>query len=257
MKKVIFGLLSGAILLFSCSKEDATPVTTQQLEVDAASVPSSILAYINENYPDAGIDMALKYSSGDTAFLITLTTSEFLVFDRNGNRMGQGNPGLIGDSSLIIGDSLGHHGGGHHGGGHHGGGHHGGGISPDSIPADIALYIETNFPGFTVHHARYDTLCQFGAVLEVMTDSVHLRRLKLLFDGSNNYVAQADRMASDSLPELITSSLASNFAGFTLRRMAEVFMLADGSLQYQVFLHSTTTRMRLVLAADGTVVCEQ
>lgn len=257
MKKILFGLLSGIILLVSCSKEEAITVSNQQTEVDAASVPSSIMAYINENYPDAAIDLALKYSSGDTAFLITLTTSEFLVFDRSGNRMGLGNPGFIGDSSVVIGDSLGHHRHGHHGGGHHGGGHHGGGISVDSIPAGIALYIETNFPGFTIHHARYDTLCQFGAVVEVMADSVHLNRIKLLFDGSDNFVASASRMASDSLPVVITSSLAVSYAGFTLRHVAEVFVLADGSLQYQVFLYSADTRLRVVLAADGTVVCEQ
>ncbi len=262
MKKVLFLLVAGAIAFVSCSKDETTTTTDSQ-EVSVSSVPPAITLYVVENYPDAEISTIYKLSNSDTTYAVTLNTSELLAFDGNGMHMGHGEPGLCGDSTgLNHGDSTGgHHGGGHHGGGHHGGGHHGGGnpggISPDSIPAAIAAYVTANYSGYTIHHAWNDTLCQFGTVIEVMIDSTHAGHLKLVFDASGLFLAEATRIEYGDLPETINASVSANYSGYTARHRSEVYTLADGTRQYKIFLFMSATRISVVMNEEGIVVCEQ
>ena len=262
MKKVLFALLIGAFALASCSKDETTTTATSQ-EVAVSSVPDAIAVYLSENYPDADISAIFKLVNSDTVYAVTLNTSELLAFDGDGAHLGHGNPGLDCDSTgWQPGDSTGgHHGGGHHGGGHHGGGHHGGGnpggISTDSIPAAIAAYVSANYTGYTIHHAWNDTLCQFGTVTEVMIDSTRAAHKKLVFDANGLFLASADRMEYANLPAAVAATIATNYSGYTSRHMSEIFLLADGSNQYKVFLFIGPTRISIVLNEEGIVVCEQ
>jgi hypothetical protein len=263
MKKAILSFLVGAIALVSCSKDETATSTSTAQEISVSATPSTITAYISENYPDASISTVLKFSSSDTLYGITLSTYEFVAFDRNESAMGESMSDTLCDS---IHPGSGHHGGGHHGGGHHGGGHpggghpgggHPGGISADSIPAAISEYVAANFAGYTVHNAMYDTLCQFGVVMNVMIDSSYSAHHKLIFDASGLFLAQAHRMLSAGLPATVVAALATNYAAYTLRDKAELLTLADGTKQYRVFLHLNQVRLSVVFSEDGTVVCEQ
>lgn len=250
MKKVILSYLVSAIALVSCSK-DETSVSTSTGEISVSAIPSSIAAYINEYYPDASISTVLKYSGSDTAYAVTLNTNEFLAF--NGNL----SP-LSGSHTELLCDSLnGHPGGGHHGGGHHGGGHNGGGIPADSLPAAITDYIATNYAGYSAHHAWYDTLCQFGIVIDVMIDSSETEHHKLIFDASGLFLAAAHRFNKADLPAQVSAAISTSYPAYSLREKAEQYVLADGSIQYKVFLHMDTSRISVVFKVDGSVVCEQ
>lgn len=253
MMKNLIAVVVIAVAIASCSKNDDNVQGTSTAQtVTVASVPAGITSYIEENYPDAGITGVLKYSGSDTAYLVTLETGEFLVFDHDGNRMGHGHPGFINDSTIVAGDSAGHH-----GGGHHGGGHPGGGICPDSLPDAIVGFITANYPGYTTHHARYDTLCQFGTVMEVMIDSSFDSRMKLLFDTEYSFVAKAQRIDLAAVPEAVTASLATYYSEYTVRSKAELFTLSDNTLQYKLFLHKDGARLSVAFLADGTVICAQ
>lgn len=42
-----------------------------------------------------------------------------------------------------------------------------------------------------------------------------------------------------------------------MRGKVEQYLLADGSIQYKVFLHLDTSRISEVFKEDGSLVCEQ
>ncbi|MEI6059491.1 MAG: hypothetical protein WCR72_02230 [Bacteroidota bacterium] len=263
MKKVILSYLVSALALVSCSKDQtATTSSSTTQEIAVSATPTTITNYISENYPDASISYVLKYSNSDTAYAVTLNTFEFLSFNDMGTPLGESMADTLCDS---IPDPRGggHHGGGHHGGGHHGGGHHGGGgphgggIPADSIPAAITEYVAAHFAGYTVHNAKYDTLCQFGIIMNVMIDSSYSVHHKLIFDASGVFLAQAHRFNSSDLPAAVAATLASGFSAYTLREKAELYVLADMSKEYRVFLHLNGIHLSAVLKEDGTLVCQQ
>ncbi len=275
MRKYVFALMVLSFAVVACNKtETTTPASTDQLTV-VSDIPLAIAIYIAENYPDASIATTLKMSTSDTAYVITLNTAEILAFDHNGKHMGGGShfcpgdstwfPG--GDTTWVPGDTTmpgggghhggGHHGGGHHGGGHPGGGHPGGGVSLDSLNAAIIDYVAANYAGFTIRHAEIDTMCQFGAVTEVMISLDSLPPVKLLFDASGIYLAKGERILYADIPASVTDAIAAAYAGYTARSKAEMFTLADNSVQYKVFLHMTNLKVKVVVNVDGTVVCEE
>ena len=257
MKKAILSYLVSAFALFSCSKVDtSTPATTQEISVSAT--PSNITNYISENYPDAAIASVLKYSNSDTSYAVTLSTYEFLAFNDHGSPIGESMEDTLCDT--IHDPRGGCNRGGHHGGGHHGGpgsvGPHDGGIPIDSIPAAIKEYITANFAGYTIHHAMYDTLCQFGVVMNVMIDSSFTVHHKIIFDASGTFVATANRMKTADLPAAVTTTLTTNYSSYSHRERAEVFLLADGTKQYKIYLHENLLHLTVVFREDGTVICE-
>ncbi|MFZ4546783.1 MAG: PepSY-like domain-containing protein [Bacteroidales bacterium] len=258
MKKAIFSFLVGAIALVSCSKDETSTSSTTQ-EISVSATPSTITSYISENYPDASISSVFKYWNSDTLYTVTLNTFEFIAFDQKESPIGECLSDTLCDPKH---DSIGggHHGGGHHGGGHHGGGepgHPGGGIPADSIPTAVAEYVAANYTGYTVHNAHYDTLCQFGIVMNVMIDSSYSAHRKLVFDASGLFLAYANRIKTNDLPTAVAAVLASNYSAYTLRDKAEVYTLADKSKQYRVFMYQTGIRLSAFIKEDGTVVCEQ
>lgn len=262
MKRILFAVISATILFFACSKDDSESSSSYE-EVSLSSVPTTVSAYINENYPDAAVSAVYKLYNSDTVYAVVLNTSEMLAFNGNGKPFGNGIPGLLCDSTGgFLNDSTGHHGhhgGGHHGGGHHGGGHHGGGhhggVPVDSIPDAIAAWVSANYDGFTIHHVWNDTLCQFGNVYDVMIDSSRIAHKKLIFSLDGTFLALAHRMAYSDMPEAVASAVEAGFAGYEPRQKAEHFILADGTNQYKVFLMTETQKMCVVFDESGTLLC--
>jgi hypothetical protein len=261
MRKTVFGYLVCAVALMSCSKEETLIPSAEEIPV--SSTPVKITAYISENYPDASISTVFRYSNSDTTYTVTLNTYEFLAFGRSEDLLGEGLADTLCDPRH---DSIGgghpgdgHHGHGdrRHGGGHHGGGHHGIGIPSDSIPAAVKSYISANYPGYAIHHARWDTLCQFGTIMSVMIDSTFKVHQELIFDVSGIFLAEESRTKSADLPVAVTSAVNASYAAYTMREKAEVFTLPGGSKQYKVFLHKDKLRLAVVFRENGTVICEQ
>jgi hypothetical protein len=267
MKKLISAFfIAGVLLMISCSK-DPQGTTSSTDEVLTSQLPSVIATYVEENYPDADISSVLKYTNSDTSYLVTLETYEMLAFDHNYN--------LKGEELCFNGSDSTYTGGGHHGGGHHGGGHgepggphpgepggpHPGpnGIPVDSIPANILDFIVTTYPGFVAHHAFSDTVCQFGAVLNVMIgDSLTQSHFKLIFGLDGTFLAQGERIKSEDLPEVITTAITTNFPDYTGRMKAEKITLADQTVEYRIFLHKEQQpHIKVIFAAEGTIICQE
>lgn len=236
--------------LISCSKTKTDP-TSQT--INTSDLPLKATQYIDTNYPDATIDIVVAISNSSASYIVTLNTTEELAFSREGEYMGEGEQyhhGHGGDDS-IHGDTL--HG--HHGGGHHGGGHHGGGIPVDSLPAAISGYITANYAGYTIRHAEYDSLCPEGLVTEVVLSLQGQEPVKLYFDALAAFLMLDNRVLYADLPQAVKDYVAANYAAYETCHRATKLTMADGTVQYIVYLRQGTSKIKLRIQADGTPVC--
>jgi hypothetical protein len=262
MRKLFFSLLVLIAAMSACKKESSTSTANEQA-INTSSLPLKVTDYVSNNYPAETITSALKLTSSNATYLVTLNTREELAFDDNGGFLGNGEDfhHHHGDSlGEPPSDSLGHHGGhGHHGHGHGGHGGHGepgNSISLDSLPATIGAYITANYAGYTAMHAEIDTLCQFGAVYEIMVEQSGADHLKLLFDISGNFLAKAERALYADAPQAVTDYISVNYANYITRDKIEKLTLEDSSLQFSIFLAHPGIKLNVILNSDGTLVCE-
>jgi len=244
--------------LSACKKSQTTTTTTT---TTAASLPLKATAYIDSNYPDASIDYVVALTGSNAKYIVTLNTAEELAFTEAGDFLGDGKNFHDGHhgGDTICGDTN-HRGGGRHGGGHHGGGHEGGpghGIPVDSLPAAITAYITANFTGYKINHAELDTLCPNGAVIEVMIGMMGAEPKKAVFDAGNNYLLWAKRIRYADVPQAVKDHITANYGTYQVCNRGELLTMADGSLQYTVYLMLGQTHKFVRLKAGGNLVCEK
>ena len=266
MKKNIFLLVLGGFLAFQACQKSSLAVV--EATIDATTLPTKTTEYIANNYPDAAITTAVALTnSSKAAFIVGLDNSQEIAFDRGGDPVPGDGHDFHGDND---GYGKGHHNGhqdngnhngdhGDHGGGHHcdGDGHHGDELSVDSLPASILNYLATNYAGYTPKHAETDTLCSVGAVYEVALFKDSTDRVKLFFDSSGVFLMKGSRVNYVAAPQAVRDFVTATYAGFTPRSRAVKLTLADGSVQYEVFLKNGSTRKKVFIKEDGTLICEQ
>ena len=279
MKKLFFIVMVFAAVFTSCSSEDAAGVVTP-----SESAVATIAAYVSENYPETEIVATAGTSSSITT---TLNTGEELVFSTSGTFIAYANnysTGLLADSASVTcdstsTDSIGKNGRGHGGKGKHGKGGHGnhngqvgdsthvGGkhghtrnsdneIAVDSLSTTINDYISVNYSGYSIIHAETDTIC-LGAVTEVLVCINSAEPVKLVFDEAGAYLMKTQRINYSEVPAEVSTSVTSNYATYQARKRASLITLADGTLQYKVYLSLDGTRKSVIFNADGTVSCEK
>ena len=239
MKKMIIPMLFIGIALMSCSKKEHE---TEQ-DISAASLPKSVVSYVENNYPAESIYKAVEFSDSHAKYVVTLTSDEEVTFDENGSVVPEG-------------QNHGHHG--NHEGHHHGKGHHHDEVPSDSLSTTIKDYVATNFAGYTIRHAEKDSLCAYGKITEVMIFKSSSEPLKLYFNASDEFLMQGTRFSSSDLPQVIKTTITTNYADYSVREKSEKFILADNiSVEYFVFLYQGDIHKQLILKEDGTLVCEQ
>jgi hypothetical protein len=118
-------------------------------------------------------------------------------------------------------------------------------------------YIATNYPGDTICHAEYDSLCPEGAVIEVMFGQRGTELKKAIFDLTGNYLLLATRLSYEELPDAVKSYIMSNYANYQVCHRGEKFTMADNTLQYRVFLMLDHNRKCVRMKEDGTLACAQ
>ena len=129
-------------------------------------------------------------------------------------------------------------------------------IVVDSLPTVINVYISANYAAYTVIHAEIDTICQ-GAVTEVMVCVKGSEPVKLVFDGAGAYLYKAKRILVADVPAAVTAAVTANYSTYTMTHRVEIFTLANGSLQFKMFLVSNKGHKMVTFNADGSVVCEK
>lgn len=255
MKKVMIVMLVTMLAaLSSCNKDDQSVPSSQVSDV--SSLPAKAVSYAVENYPDATIDYVLLQTNAVARYIAVLNTTEELAFTSAGDYLGNGKQyhggHHLGDT--LHGDTI--HGNGHHGGGHHGG-HHGNLIPVDSLPVTITDYIAANYPGYSVMHAEYDTLCPEGIVKEVMVGIIGSEPVKLVFDANDIFLIQATRILYSTVPQAVKDSVAANYAAYQVSNKSEKLIMADNTVQYSVYIRLDADRKKVRLTDAGTLVCVQ
>lgn len=283
MKKLIFSVLALAAVMVSCTSNEELAAGVSSA---SGSTSATVAAYVAENYPATTIVSTTTSGSVVTA---TLNTGETLSFTKNGSLISYSNNAVEGidADSLIVTDSTStdsegrpHHRGGHGGRGHGGHGEgegpegHGsdslqaGGeghghprhfeneIAVDSLPVIVNDYILANYSGYKVIHAQVDTICQ-GIVTEVLVCTTATEPVKLVFDASGVYLFKAQRIKYADVPAEVSAAVTANYSTYSVKKRSEKFTLADGSIQYKVFMSLDSTRKSVTFNADGTVSCEK
>ncbi len=250
MKKLIFGLFFGILAIHSCQKSSSTAT---EAAIDTTEIPDAVLEYIANNFPDAAITSATTFEDSETALIVGLDNHQEVAFDRNGDpldtsgvdyRGGKGGKGKHGKGK-----------GKHHGDGGKG---HGDEISVDSLPQAILDYLAANYAGYTPKHAETDTLCSVGAVYEVALFKDSTDRVKLFFDPSGTFLMSGKRVGfTADVPQAVKDLLTASYAAYTPRNRAVKLTMADGSIQYVVYLKNGSDRKKVFVKEDGTLVCEQ
>ena len=249
------------IIISSCSKENTT--STEQ-EISVSEVSESIVKYVDNNYPDAYISSAVSVTNSVAKTIVTLNTTEEIAFNTNDNYLGHGDQYHPGNTQ----GHNGQHGNGQHGNGHHGNGHghghchgfeHGDfdDIPVDSLSSTITSYISTNYPGYQILHAEKDSSCASGSIIEVFVSTTGVQPVKLIFDASGNYLMSASRIEYSTTPAAVQTTITTNYSGYTARHRSEKLTLPGGQIQYVIFLFNGMTHKRVLVADDGTVICEQ
>jgi hypothetical protein len=80
--------------------------------------------------------------------------------------------------------------------------------------------------------------------------------VKLVFDSGNAMLLTAGRMMYADVPQAVKDYILANYASYKVSGKAEKFMMADGTVQYMVFLKLDQTRKSVRIKEDGTLVCE-
>lgn len=250
MNKLFFAAALVLLGLASCNKNQvlttATSAASEQ-DLPLSQVPQQVVSYVDNNYPDAEISSAVTLKNSSAKTIVKLSTNEEVAFDSNHKCIGNG------DNMHPSGSR---HGKGHGGSGH-GGGHHPGDISVDSLPSAITSYISTNYAAYTAMHARKDSLCTVGSVISVMISDSSMNRMKLVFDSSNNFIMSCTRIDYTSTPQVVQDTVSATYAGFTVKSKCEQMNLATGSINYQLFMKSSSVRKRVIVSDAGAILCEQ
>jgi len=260
MKNLLLAMFAIAVILTSCNKDNSISSASDQA-ISTSSLSTSVLKYIDSYYPDATITSAVAVNNSKAATIVTLSTSEQLAFNDLGGFLGDGTN--LHSGTDMSGD---HHGRGGHGmGPGHDGDTTGGpcgmkgpkplnAVAIDSLPTAIKTYISTNYPALTAMHADIDTTCQYGAVYEVMAGAVGTEPVKLAFSKESVYLYKGQRFRTADMPQAVKDAIAKFDTNSRIR--GEQLTLADGTIQYSAFVNVSGVKKRIVLAVDGTVVCQ-
>lgn len=263
-----------ALVLTACTSENSLPSAIQS---------ESVQAYVADNYPDVVVDNIAMSGSTVTA---TLSSGEELCFTEDVSLLTYSNKSMYGlptDSLEVCSDStnevfdnsMGHHGKGHHGKGRHdngmmgnggkmGKGHYGNpglkhrsnALCLDSLPSAVNTYISAHYAGYTVIHANSDTLCS-GAVLQVMVCDSLSEPIMLVFDQVGSYLMKGIRMHYTDVPSEVSSAISTAYPSYTVSNRCSKYVLADGTIDYRVYLKLERERLRITLKADGSIVCQR
>lgn len=256
MKKFQIVLLAIVVIISACSKEQSAG---NYQTIPVSELSSSVVNYVDENYPDASIVSAVKACNAEATYVVQLNTNEEIAFNAAGNCLGDAEDFNAGASQR---GGRGGHGGGHHGGGPGGGGGHNGGgpggIPIDSLPSAVGTYISTNFSTARIIGARLDSTCQFGNTINVMVKPTNNKPVKLTFDMAGVYLYTSERALYNTVPQIVRDTVVSTFglAG-RFRNRAEKLTLANASVEYNIYFMLNNARKVATVQDNGTIVCSK
>ena len=76
-------------------------------------------------------------------------------------------------------------------------------------------------------------------------------------NGNGVFLFKAQRIKYADVPAVVSAAVTASYATYKVAPRTELFTMADGSLEYKVYLHLANVRKMVTFNADGTVVCEK
>ena len=126
-------------------------------------------------------------------------------------------------------------------------------IMIDSLPQPILDYLATNYPDALIEEVELLELCDDLSyyVVEVETDNGDML---LYFDEDGNPVQSGTQIHNDDLPQAVLDGIAAEYPnGNIVGNWSFEITSANGDMMYLVKLNGNT---KLLVAADGTIICE-
>ncbi len=124
------------------------------------------------------------------------------------------------------------------------------------LPQIIEDYIASNYPAYSIDESEEETLCDGTAVYEVELEDDNDNEIELTFDSEGSFLFSETEISTESLPDAVSSSIASNYANYSIEE-AERQDLFDDTNRYQVEIKGDGSELEVLLEADGTVICEE
>jgi len=132
---------------------------------------------------------------------------------------------------------------------------------PTDLKALVEDYLATNFPGYILKEADLKSLCNGTPVAVATLKDANGMKRKAYFalDLNITLLQTSTKILSTALPAAVLNTISSTYPNLTLDKDAKLIELPDGTLQYEVELESNgnSTDLDVILAADGTVVCQE
>lgn len=213
------------LVLQSCSDNENTPETdlnavafTADVHVKTSTLPQNILDYITDNY--SGLTIIKAEIEDNQNFEITLSDETELIFDSQGNFLGEDNDDNFGDEDIDI----------------------------SELPQNIINFVNQYYPGIAIEEAELENNGNYEIELE--------NDVELIFDSNGNFLGQAhdendDEQGDDdedidpaNLPQVILDYISENYPDNTI---IEAEIEEDGS--FEVTLNNG---VELEFDADGT-----
>ena len=125
-----------------------------------------------------------------------------------------------------------------------------------TLPDGVLNYISANYPSYTIDESEQELACDNTTVYEVELEDGS-NEIELTFDTESNFLYSEIEIKDSDLPTTVTSSISTNFPNHSLDDEADEMTMADGSIQYEVEVENNTEELEVILAADGTVLCQR
>lgn len=245
IKTYLIALVAAATLMLGACQNDLISQLTGQTtetEISLSDLPSAVVEFTNNNFPDADINSAFSLKNSKASTIVALSNGETLAFDDSHNYLGEGDDfrpkkkhgkkGKHGDKKC---DDC---------------------LSADAIPATVKEYVAANYPDYTLACAEKESNCVLGSSLEVKIKSASYDKIKLMFTESGAFAGSATRIEYGSVPAAVSSYVQSNYAGYKTGHKVQKLISATGAVSYCVFVRNEDDKKKICLAEDGSFICE-
>lgn len=128
----------------------------------------------------------------------------------------------------------------------------------DNVPADILVYITTNYPGFTFTAIR-EMLCD-GTEVYLLSGKNGSAGILLYYSLEWELIQEAHWFDTKNLPELVVSGVSQGYADYKImNNHTWEIIRADGEIWYRIYLKKNNSgkKIYVIYTADGTFVCQE
>ena len=125
-----------------------------------------------------------------------------------------------------------------------------------ALPAAVEDFIAANYAEYEIDESESDSLCTGEAVFEVELEKNDDDELELTFDSEGNLLFTSVEIETSALPTAVSNSIATNYPDYQIDEV-ERLDLVNGETQYEVEIENDPSFLELLMAADGTVICEE